>query len=69
MRAKTEYDSKNIKFIYTWLKSYGVNPHDYFDYCAYDHILSMSFEGVLYEELNYTQGRKSEEFEAIFAED
>lgn len=27
----------------------NVNPHDYFEYAAYDHILSMSFEGGLYD--------------------
>lgn len=33
----------------------NVNPHDYFDYCAYNHIFSMSSEGFLdleYELLN-----------------
>lgn len=31
------------------IKSEGYNPHDYFEYAAYDHILSMSFEGRLYD--------------------
>ena len=66
VRAKTEYNDANDKVVYTWLKSYGVNPHDYFEYCAYEHILSMSFEGPLYDVLNYTFGRKEEEFRAIF---
>lgn len=28
------------------------DPHDYFEYAAYHHILSMSFEGAFYEEIN-----------------
>ena len=65
-RARTEYDIATNTFSCTWETTENVNPHDYFDYCAYDHILSMSFEGVLYEELNYIQGRRTNEFEAIF---
>lgn len=49
-----------------WTTTEDVDPHDYFEYAAYDHILSMSYEGGLYEILNYTFGRKKEEFEAIF---
>lgn len=58
----------NDDYSYTlkWETTENVNPHDYFDYCAYDHILSMSFEGPLYDVLNYTFGRKEEKFRAIF---
>lgn len=35
-----------------------INPHDYFSYAAEKHILSMSFEGPLYEEINYGNGAK-----------
>ena len=49
-----------------WETTENVNPHDYFEYCAYDHILSMSFEGELYDVLNYSFGRKEEKFNAIF---
>ena len=35
-----------------------INPHDYFSYAAEKHILSMSFEGSLYEEINYGNGAK-----------
>jgi len=66
VRAKSDYDAENDTFTHSWVKYYGVNPHDYFEYCAYDHILSMSFEGALYELLNYTYGRREEEFNAIF---
>lgn len=33
-----------------------IDPHDYFDYAAYEHILSMSFEGPLYAVLNGNTG-------------
>ena len=32
----------------------NISPFDYFEYANYNHILSMSFEGHLYESLNYT---------------
>ena len=31
----------------------NMDPHAYFEYAAYNHILSMSFEGPLYERINY----------------
>ena len=65
MRDRGDYDN-NDNYIPKWETTEDVNPHDYFEYCAYDHILSMSFEGPLYEVLNYTFGRKEEEFSAIF---
>lgn len=51
---------------YNWVSEKNVNPHDYFEYAAYDHILSMSFEGGLYDVLNYSFGRREEEFDNIF---
>ena len=30
----------------------GYDPHEYFEHAAYHHILSMSFEGAFYEEIN-----------------
>ena len=41
------------------------NPHDYFEYAAHNHILSMSFEGELYRSINYS-GYKINEFDKIF---
>lgn len=41
------------------------DPHDYFEYAAYDHILSMSFEGELYDLINYDGGKKLNEFEKL----
>lgn len=65
VRSKTEYDSE-YNSTYTWIKTYGVDPHDYFEYAAYEHILSMSFEGGLYELLNYSGGSIMDKFEKIF---
>ena len=44
------------------------NPKDYFDYVAEPHILSMSFEGALYEVFNGTSARSTKlcaEFQEI----
>lgn len=48
-----------------WKSIENIDPHNYFG-CAYDHILSMSFEGPLYEVLNYTFGREEKGFSSIF---
>ena len=46
------------------------NPRDHFDYVAEDHVLSMAFEGPLYELFNYPIGttdyRKLDKFIQIF---
>ena len=56
----------DLDYFYMWETTENVNPHDYFEYAAYDHILSMSFEGPLYDVLNYTFGKMEEEFLSIF---
>ena len=63
-----ERGSWDEDFNYTpkWETTENINPHDYFEYCAYDHILSMSFEGGLYELLNYSGGSRMGKFEKIF---
>ena len=66
VRAKTEYDIETDTFSCSWITEENVDPHNYFEYAAYDHILSMSFEGVLYDVLNYDGGRKEVEFYDIF---
>lgn len=41
----------------------NVDPHDYFEYAAYNHILSMSFDGGLYNVLNgYSNGNLEDKF-------
>ena len=67
-RSQAEYDLVEHNIRYSWTKEYDVNPHDYFEYAAHDHILSMSFEGALYELLNYWGGSKLEKFMGIFEE-
>lgn len=42
------------------------DPHNYFEWAAYDHILSMSFEGGLYHVLNYNGGSLLNKFDKIF---
>lgn len=48
---------------------YEANPKDYFEYVAEPNILSMSFEGTLYDVLNaYVSGwgKLNDEFKSIF---
>ena len=66
VRANSEYDRETDTFSCSWITEENVDPHNYFEYAAYDHILSMSFEGVLYDVLNYSGGQKEVEFRAIF---
>lgn len=70
IRSKTEHvwdwDNSEYNATYTWVKTNDVDPHDYFEYAAYDHILSMSFEGGLYDLLNYSGGKKMDKFMEIF---
>lgn len=54
VRSKVQYDVMGE--YYTWKEEAGVDPHYYFEYAAYDHILSMSFEGTLYDDINYGIG-------------
>lgn len=63
-RSDTKYN-EDYAPRYTWTVEQNINPHDYFEYAAYNHILSMSFEGELYESINYT-GYKLSGFEKIF---
>lgn len=42
----------------------GVSPKDYFQYCG--NILSMSFEGPLYEAINYKGGPVVDQLEEVF---
>lgn len=65
MRNKGKYDD-DYNYISKWETTENVDPHDYFEYAAYDHILSMSFEGPLYDVLNYTFGAMEEKFLSIF---
>ena len=64
-RSTSEYLCDG-KFRYTEIIEENINPLDYFEYANTNHILSMSFEGGLYDILNYTFGKREEQFLAIF---
>ena len=69
------FNNKRIQHEYDWREPEGtppqliikedISPLDYFEYANHDHILSMSFEGPLYDSLNYT-GYKEEGLHKIF---
>ena len=65
IRSQGKWDA-DYNYISNWVTEEDVDPHEYFEYAAYNHILSMSFEGGLYDVLNYAFGRREEEFRAIF---
>jgi len=65
------HDKVSGKFYYNDDKNLVVNkndkPEDYFEYVNPDHILSMSFEGDLYDLINYNMFPKTlEDFDKIF---
>ena len=68
------FNNKKIKHEYNWMEENptpkliieeNISPLDYFKYINYDHILSMSFEGPLYESLNYS-GRNTDGLHELF---
>jgi hypothetical protein len=65
MRNKGKYDD-DYNYISKWETTEDIDPHDYFEYAAYEHILSMSFEGKLYEVLNYGPYIWEEQFNKLF---
>lgn len=58
------WDGENLT--YKWIEESNIDPHHYAPYSAYDHIISMSFEGALHDLLNYRGGKLEEQFRAIF---
>jgi hypothetical protein len=69
------FNNKKIKHEYNWreenptpklIVTENISPFDYFEYANYDHILSMSFEGPLYDVLNYSGGKREEGLIKIF---
>lgn len=57
------FNNKRIQHEYNWreenptpklIVKEDISPFDYFEYANHDHILSMSFEGPLYDSLNYS---------------
>lgn len=68
------FNNKRIRHQYDWrednptpklIVEENMNPLDYFEYANYNHILSMSFEGPLYDSLNYS-GYKEEGLRRLF---
>lgn len=53
-RIKHEYDWRNDDPTPKLIVENNISPLDYFEYVNYNHILSMSFEGPLYDSLNYS---------------
>ena len=66
-RIENKYDWRNPDEPPKFIVEENMNPFDYFSYANYDHILSMSFEGPLYQELNYNYGKRAEGLEKIFS--
>lgn len=63
---KSQYDMKTHEIKYIETHEDNINPHDYFIYCAYEHIISMSFEGPLYDYLNYGKREFPKSLEDLF---
>ena len=68
--ATSNYDEANLQYRYSGEPFVlTLDPNEYFEYAAKeDHIVSMTFEGPLYEILNYgVANGLHEQFDAIFA--
>ena len=65
-RMSNRYDWKNPDAEAMLVIEENMNPLDYFEYANYDHILSMSFEGPLYDVINYSGGKREDELLKIF---
>lgn len=64
-RMKNKYDWRNPDTPPKRIIEEDICPRDYFEYINYNHILSMSFEGPLYDSLNYS-GYKEAGLNKIF---
>ena len=64
-RMKNNYDWRSDENVVSVVVEEDFNPHDYFEYAAHNHIMSMSFEGGLYHVLNYSFGRTEDEFRKL----
>ena len=64
-RMQNKYDWKNPDAPHERIVEDNMSPCDYFEYVNRDHILSMSFEGPLYDSLNYS-GYKEPGLRKIF---
>lgn len=65
MRSRGRWDD-DYNYVPNWVAEDDVDPHDYFEWAAYNHILSMSFEGDLYDVINHRGGALLNTFNMIF---
>jgi hypothetical protein len=65
-RIRNEYDWRVDDAPGERIVEENISPRDYFEYINYKHILSMSFEGPLYDELNYNMGKLTDGLQKIF---
>ena len=65
-RLRHEYDPYEIDAFVDKIVEEDMNPFNYFEYANREHILSMSFEGPLYDEINYRMGKHTERLQKIF---
>lgn len=65
-RMSNRYDWRNPDAEPKLVIEDNMNPLDYFEYANHDHILSMSFEGHLYDAINYGSGKREDELLKIF---
>lgn len=67
IRFSGEWNSDYTKFEIAKKEEENICPLDYFKYARIEHILSMSFEGGLYDRINYSSsGRTEEALQQIF---
>ena len=66
IRMQNKYDWLNPDAPPKFVVEKDMSPFDYFEYANREHILSMSFEGLLYNELNYNFGKRAEGLQKIF---
>lgn len=78
MDVSIYYNNQKMAHKYHYDKDYNVvddslvvekdvDPHQITQWAAYNHILTMTFEGGLYSLLNYNGGKLATEFENLFA--
>lgn len=64
--VRLKYNEEDETFYYLREEEENINPHNYLIYCPYNHIISISTEGGLYDELNYGSGEFPKELENLF---
>ena len=65
-RIRLEYSYKDLSAPPKLIVEENICPLKYFEYAAHNHILSMSFEGGLYDCINYGNGGVYDKLQNIF---